>query len=392
MSSLFTEAEKIKPDIIRLRRDLHMHPELSRQEERTAGIVEQTLQKLEISTRRVASTGVVGILTGTQAGPGKTVGIRADMDALPMHDDKQTEYASKEPGKMHACGHDAHTAILLGAAMLLSQCRERFSGNVKFLFQPAEENGGGAQPMIEAGVMDNPAVDAVFGLHVSHEIETGRIGVHPGQFYAACDMMDIVVQGRESHGARPQNGIDAILVGSHIVTALQSFVSRNVNPIDAAVVTVGKFNAGYQRNIIADKAELAATIRTLNPKVRQDAQDRLPLLVRKVAESFGAEAEVGYELGYPTLINDPAMTEFVRSSAAELLGEANVVHVEHPRLGGEDFACFLHHAPGSFYQLGIRNEAKGTVHATHTHLFDIDEDALAIGAAVHAKLALDYLR
>ena len=390
MQPILKDAEKLRREIVRLRRDFHMHPELSQQEERTAGVVELTLRQLNIQTRRVAETGVVGILTGKW--PGRTVAIRADMDALPLQDDKITEYASQEPGKMHACGHDAHTAILLGAAMLLCQYRDDFAGTVKFFFQPAEEDGGGAEPMIEAGVMENPHVDAVFGLHVSHEIATGKIGVHPGKFYAACDTLDIVVRGKESHGARPHSGVDAILAASHIVTALQSFVSRNVNPVDSAVVTVGMFNGGYQRNIIADKVELGATVRTLTPEVRKQAQDRLPRLVSLLAESFGATAEVHYELGYPPLVNDPGMTEFVRQSAAELLGGENVELVEQPFLGGEDFAFFLQRAPGSFFQLGIRNEEKGTIQPIHTHLFDIDEDALVVGSAMHAKLALDFLR
>jgi amidohydrolase len=387
--TLRAEAEKIKPEVINLRRRFHMYPELSRQEEKTVALVQQTLEGLGIATQRVAGTGLVGLLQGK--GPGKTVAIRADMDALPMHDGKQVEYASREAGKMHACGHDAHTAGLLGAAMLLSNYREQFSGNVKFFFQPAEENGGGALPMIEAGVMENPHVDAVFGLHVNHELDAGTVGFRFGQFYAAADMMEIVVHGQSAHGARPHVGVDAILVASQIVTALQSFVSRNVNPIDSAVVTIGKFVGGYQRNIIADKVELSGTVRTLSPAVRADAQVRLTKLIQGVAESFGATAEVQYDLGYPTVINDEEMTEFARRSAEEMLGAANVTLIKEPKMGGEDFAFFLQKAPGTFYQLGVRNEARGIVHPTHTHLFDIDEEALTIGAAVHAKLALDFL-
>lgn len=245
--------------------------------------------------------------------------------------------------------------------------------------------------MIEAGVMENPHVDAVFGLHVNHELDAGTVGFRFGQFYAAADMMEIVVHGQSAHGARPHVGVDAILVASQIVTALQSFVSRNVNPIDSAVVTIGKFVGGYQRNIIADKVELSGTVRTLSPAVRADAQVRLTKLIQGVAESFGATAEVQYDLGYPTVINDEEMTEFARRSAEEMLGAANVTLIKEPKMGGEDFAFFLQKAPGTFYQLGVRNEARGIVHPTHTHLFDIDEEALTIGAAVHAKLALDFL-
>jgi len=389
LENLLSEAEKIKSEVIQLRRNFHMHPEIAREEERTVEIVRQTLESLGIKTQRVAGTGLVGLLEGK--GPGKTVALRADMDALPMHDEKNVEYASQNSGKMHACGHDAHTAGLLGAAMLLSQYRNHFAGNVKFLFQPAEENEGGALPMIEEGVMENPKVDGVFGLHVSVELEAGTLGVRYGQFYAACDTFDVVIHGKSSHGARPHDGIDAIVVGSQVVSALQSFISRNVNPIDSAVVTIGKFIGGYQRNIIADKVELAGTVRTLNPEVRAAAMARLPKLIKGVAESLGAEATVQYTLGYPSLINDDRMTDFIKNSATELLGEKNVIVVENPKLGGEDFAYFLQKAPGSFYQLGIKNEAKGITHPVHTHLFDIDEDALAIAAAVHAKIALDFL-
>jgi amidohydrolase len=388
-ANLLMEAEQIKSDVIQLRRSFHMYPELSNEEERTVGIVQRTLESLGIKTQRVAGTGLVGLLEGK--GQGKTVALRADMDALPIYDEKDVEYVSQVSGKMHACGHDVHTAGLLGAAMLLSKYKDHFSGNVKFFFQPAEETTGGALPMIEAGVMENPKVDGVFGLHVSPEIEVGKIGIHYGKFYAACDMLDVVIQGKESHGAAPHNGVDAIVIGSQIVSALQSFVSRNVNPIDSAVVTIGKFVGGYQRNIVADKVEISGTIRTLNPETRETAKMRLPKLIKGMAESFNAEADVQYILGYPCLINDDAMTDFLKNSAMELMGKEKVTLVENAKLGGEDFAYFLQKAPGTFYQLGVRNEAKGIIHPVHTHLFDVDEDALAIAAAVHAKVALDFL-
>ena len=387
--NLLIEAENIKLEVIRLRRSFHMQPELSMEEVRTVEIVEKILKSLGIKTKRVAGTGLVGLLEGN--GPGKTVALRADMDALPLEDQKDVEYASQVSGKMHACGHDAHTASLLGAAMLLSKYKEHFSGNVKFLFQPAEENIGGALPMIKEGVMEDPKVDAVFGLHVAPEIESGKIGVHHGKFYAACDSIDVVIQGKECHGATPHNGIDAIVVGSQVVSALQSFVSRNVNPLDSVVVTIGKISGGHQRNIIADKLELSGTIRTLSPETREEARVRLPKLIQGVAESFGAQAEVQYILGLPCLINDNAMTDFVIQSATELLGKENVIEVKDANLGGEDFAYFLQEVPGSFYQLGVGNEIKGIIHPLHTCLFDIDEDALVIAVAMHAKIALDFL-
>lgn len=386
---LLREAAEIKPELVRIRRDLHMHPELGHKEERTVSLVQGTLESLGIKTKRVAGTGLMGVLEGK--GRGRTVALRADMDALPMQDGKKTPYASAYQGKMHACGHDVHTAGLLGAAMLLSQRRNQFAGSVKFFFQPAEETDGGAWLMIKDGVMEGPKVDAVFGLHVAPDLDVGMIAVRAGQFYAACDMLDVVIRGKESHGASPNKGVDAIVVGSQVVSALQSFVSRNVSPLDAAVVTIGKFNGGYQRNIVADKVELSGIIRTLNPKVRSRACRQLPELIKSVANAMGAVAEVEYKPDYPSLVNDERMTAFVQQSAAELLGESKVKVRQHPHLAGEDFAYFLQEAPGCFYELGVRNDAKGIDHPLHTQHFDVDEESLAVAAAMHAKLALDFL-
>lgn len=384
------EAEAIRQDIIALRQSFHMYPELAMEEERTVGIVEKALTGFGIKTQRIAGTGLVGLLEG--AAPGKTVALRADMDALPLTDHKKVPYASKIPGKMHACGHDAHTASLLGAARLLAKYREQIEGTVKFLFQPAEETTGGALPMIQAGAMEAPKVDAVFGLHVSPEIEAGKIGIIYGKAYAAVDEFDAVIRGRESHGAAPQNGIDAIVVGAQALSALQTFVSRSLDPNDAAVVTVGKFNAGYQRNIVADKAELAGTIRTLEPATRELARQKVSSILGGVAESLGATAEVTITPGYPSVVNDDTMTDLVKKSASAVLGEENVITLKKPRLGGEDFAYFLQQAPGSFYRLGVGNAAKGIIQPAHTHFFDIDEAALPLAAALHAQIAVDFLR
>ncbi|HWR31295.1 MAG TPA: amidohydrolase [Negativicutes bacterium] len=386
---MLREAERIKQDLVGLRRDLHMHPELSNEEFRTVGIVEDTLRSLGIATKRIAGTGLIGLLKGN--GPGKTVALRADMDALPLADGKSVEYASQVPGKMHACGHDVHTAGLLGAAMLLSKHREQFAGNVKFLFQPAEETTGGALPMIEDGALANPKVDAVFGLHVMPQLKAGAIGISYGKAYAASDMFDVSIAGRASHGAAPHGGIDAIVVGAQVVTALQTFASRNVDPVDSAVVTVGKFTGGYQRNIIADKVELSGIIRTLDPQTREFATIRVKEIIEGVARSLQAEAVVSFTPSYPSVINDKAMVDFVRGVAEGVVGKENVVLIEKPTMGVEDFAYYLQKAPGAFFQLGIGNEEKGIVHPLHSNLFDVDEAALPIAAAVHTGIVLGFL-
>lgn len=388
-ANLLLEAQKILPEIIELRRAFHKYPELGLEEHRTVGIVEETLRSLGITTQRVAGTGLVGLLEGN--GPGKTVALRADMDALPMSDAKQVEYASQVPGKMHACGHDVHMAGLLGAAMLLRGCKCQFSGNVKFLFQPAEETTGGALPMIREGVMENPKVDAVFGLHCGPEIKAGKIGVSYGKSYAASDKFDVIIHGRSSHGAAPHNGIDAIFIGSQVVSALQGVISRNIDPVDSAVVTIGQFVGGYQRNIIADRVELSGMIRTLDPLTRETAKATVKRIIEGVATSLGATVEIAFTPSYPCLINNNEMVDLVKRVAEDLLDKENVIVVEKPTMGVEDFAYFVQEAPGAFYKLGVGNDQKGIASPLHTNLFDVDEDALAVAAALHAKIALTFL-
>ncbi|MGI6102991.1 MAG: M20 metallopeptidase family protein, partial [Bacillota bacterium] len=320
---LITEAGNLKNELVGIRRHLHMYPELGFEEHRTASMIEGTLHRLGISTLRVAGTGIIGLLPGR--GPGRTVALRADMDALPITDEKTVDYASKIPGRMHACGHDAHTAALLGGAMLLTKYKWDFAGNVKFLFQPAEETVGGALPLIEGGAMENPHVDAVFGLHTDVDIDVGKIGVIYGKANAASDPFDVVIYGRGSHGAAPHEGVDAIAVVAQIITALQNVVSRNVDPVDAAVVTVGVIQGGYQRNIIADEVRLSGIIRTLGPDTRQKVLQRVKDTVIGVASALGAEATVRIIPGYPSLINDNPMVDLVKSTAEDLLGRKNVV-------------------------------------------------------------------
>lgn len=387
--NLLLEAQKIKQNIVQFRRNFHMHPELGMEEYRTVGIIEDTLKFLEIKTKRIAGTGLIGFLKGK--GSGKTIALRADMDALPISDKKKVSYASRIPCKMHACGHDFHMASLLGAAILLSKYKNKFNGNVKFLFQPAEETIGGALPMIEEGALKNPEVSAVFGLHVDVDIEVGKIGIIYGKAYAASDMFDVIIYGKGSHGAAPHEGIDAITVGAQVVSALQNFVSRNVNPLDSAVVTIGIFQGGYQRNIIADRVKLSGIIRTLDPNIREIACDRVKKIILGVTEALGAKANINFTPSYPSLINDNSMTDLVKSVAEGLLGKDNVIMVDKPSMGVEDFAYFLQNTAGSFFKVGIRNKEKGIVQPLHSSLFDIDEDALQIATAMYTQIVLKFL-
>jgi len=383
------EARKIHTRLIEIRRDIHMHPELGMEEHRTAGIVENILKSLGIETKRLAGTGVAGLLEGGK--PGKTVALRADMDALPIVDEKKVEYASKIPGKMHACGHDAHTTCLLGAAMLLAKYRDFWPGNVKFIFQPAEETVGGALPMIEEGVLEGPAVDAIFGLHCEESIPAGKIGLTYDKMHAASDQFEVLIHGKSCHGAAPHKGVDAIAVGAQIVCALQNIVSRNIDPLDSAVVTVGAFQGGCSSNVIADKVRLAGIIRTLTPETREFVRQRVEKTVRGIADAMGAEVEIKLIRSYPALINNDEMVDLVRKAAEDALGRENIVLVNKPSMGVEDFAYFLQKVPGAYFHLGVRNEEKGIVHPGHSSLFDIDEDALPIGAAMLGQVATRYL-
>lgn len=381
-------AREILPWVVEIRRDLHQHPELGLEEHRTSARVQALLDELKIPYRAgIGGTGVLGWIEG-EAGPGKTVALRADLDALPIQEANDVPYRSRHDGLMHACGHDVHTAILLGAAKVLQGLRPRLPGMVKLLFQPAEETVGGAQLLIADGVLENPKVDAIFGLHVESELEVGRFAVRYGQRNASSDAVKITVKGRSCHGAYPANGVDAIVAAAHVVTALQTIVSRNVDGRDSAVVTIGVIRGGTQANIIADEVELRATVRTLDPKIRTLVLKRIEEVAQGTARALGGDAEVLVERGYDPLINDNAMVDLVRANAEGLVGSENVTVRPRPNMGVEDFAYYLSHAPGAFFSLGVRNEARGIVHGEHTNRFDVDEECLAFGVGVQVLNAL----
>ncbi|NLM03768.1 MAG: amidohydrolase [Clostridiales bacterium] len=389
---ILQEAKEILDWLIDIRRDFHENPELSLEEFRTQEKIINYLKGMGIKDiTKMANTGVVATIKGKKLGKGKVVALRADMDALPIKDNKSVPYKSKIEGKMHACGHDAHMTILLGAARILKSKEDNFSGVVKLIFQPAEETVGGADIMIESGVLDNPRVDSIFGLHVSSEIPTGHIGIRYGQMNAASDEIKITIEGVSTHGAYPHDGVDAIVVSAQVISVLQTIVSRNVDPRKSAVLTLGTIRGGTQENIVANKVEMTGTIRTLDMDTRKMVIDRLKKTVENVAEGFGAIGIVEIIEGYPHLINDNNMVEMVENNAIELLGHNNIHKIDIPSLGVEDFGYFLQKIPGAFYRLGCRNEVKGIIHQTHNDLFDIDEDCLAVGVALQVKNALKVL-
>ncbi|HWV24514.1 MAG TPA: amidohydrolase [Thermomicrobiales bacterium] len=392
-SNIRDEVDEILPGVIADRRHLHENPELGFQEFKTAEFVRQRLESLGVEDIRtgINSTGVTGLVIGTAKGPGRNVLVRADMDALPIHEENEVDYKSQSDGVMHACGHDAHTSILLGLTRILMERRDQFSGTVKVLFQPAEElPPGGAKGMIEAGVLNDPPIEAVFGLHMSQGDPVGKIIVGAGPVMAAADGFEIIVHGKGGHGAYPHECVDPVVVGAQIVVALQTLVSRNVDPMDSAVVSTCVFQSGDAFNVIPDTARLAGTVRTFQPETRDLLEKRINEVASGVAKALGAEAEVTYTRGYPATVNDEAMTQLAREAAISVVGEENVVELQ-PKMGAEDFSYFLEQKPGSYFFVGSNNPEKGLVWGHHHPKFDIDEESLGAGLATMATSVLTYL-
>ncbi len=385
------EANKIKEELIAIRRDIHMHPEVGFEEVRTSTLIKDFLKNEGIEYREVAGTGVCGLIKGTKEGKVKTVALRGDMDALPIQDKKVCEYSSKVPGKMHACGHDAHTTILLGVAKVLNENKHLFSGNVKLLFEPAEETTGGASVMIEEGVLENPRVDKVFGLHVTEDLECGKIKIKKGVVNAASNPYKIKVTGSGGHGASPNTTVDPIVIGANIVSTLQTIVSREISPVNPSVITVGSFHAGTAQNIIPGEAEITGIIRTMTPEDRKFACERLCEVSEGIAKTGRGSAEVTIEESYPCLINNDECVDIVKDAATKVLGSENVVEQKAPSMGVESFAYFAMERDAAFYFLGTANESKGTFRSAHSNLFDIDEDAIPLGVAIQCEAALNYL-
>ncbi len=382
-------AAAMRPWLVGARRRLHMNPELGLQETETAAAIELYLAELGIESER-RGTAVVGLVRGGR--PGGTVALRADIDALPLDEANEVEYRSRRPGAMHACGHDAHTAILLGAGRLFAERRASLGGNVKLLFQPAEETVGGAATMIRDGCLENPRVDYVLGLHVMPYLPVGRIEVKKGALNGSSATLDIVVRGKGGHGAYPETGIDAILAAANIVMSLNALVSRYVSPLESAVLSVGTIRGGKASNIIADEVRMSATMRTTSAAVRDAMVARARAVVEGVAASYGGSGELAVSYGYEALINDDASVDVVVRAAEAVLGPGSVDWKEKPSMGVEDFSFFLKERPGAFYHLGCGNPAKGISSALHSATFDIDEDCLPLGVAIQAAAALEFLR
>ncbi len=385
------EIMSLKNEVIRLRRDFHKHPELGFKEHRTSEIVENYLKNCGVEIKsKVAKTGVVGILKGKE--PGKTIMLRADMDALPIQEMNDIPYKSVNKNIMHACGHDGHTAMLLVAAKVLSNHKDRIKGTVKFIFQPSEEETpGGAIKMIEEGVMENPHVDKAFGLHLGNMIPAGIIGIKDGVFTAEADTFKIEINGKGGHGAYPHTSVDPIIIAAQTVMGLQTIASREINPIKPIVVTVGKIHSGDVFNVIPEKAELFGTVRTLEKDVAKTVPERIKRIAENTAKSFRGSANTHYSFGYPPLMNNKEETEYVIKIAKRIVSEKNVVKTP-VSMGGEDMAYFLEKVPGAFFWLGSMNKEKGLDKPHHSAYFNFDENVLPIGVEMHVKIAMGILK
>ena len=377
------EVDALRETLIATRRDFHEHPELSWHETRTQRVVLERLRSLGLSdVRAIAQTGATALIEGSK--PGRTVLWRADMDALPVPEKSALPYASKTADTMHACGHDTHMAIGLGLAEAVVSKREQLAGNVRFVFQPAEEAAGGAQACIADGVLESPNVDVALGLHISADVPIGAINVAPGPFFAAPTAFRIIIEGRGGHAAAPHQSVDAVVVAAHVITALQTVVSRSMAPSDTAVLTVGKITGGFRGNVIAESATMSGTIRSYTDAVREAMLRRTDEIVSGVCSAFGATYQFTHQTSCPPLVNDAGVAAYVRERGEEFFGAQHILAA--PSMGAEDMSVFLEARPGCYFWLGARNEAKGIAGRHHDPAFVVDEDALALGVEFGLRL------
>jgi amidohydrolase len=378
-------AKKYSPEFISIRRHLHEHPELSYQEFETSKYVQHKLSETGIPFRTMATTGVVGLIEGKNPGK-RVIALRADMDALPIREENDISYRSKNEGIMHACGHDVHTSILLGAARILHELRDEWEGTVKLIFQPGEEkNPGGASLLIKEGVLLDPAPQAIFGLHVHPGLETGKLSFRGGMVMASADEIYITIKGKGGHAAAPHLTVDTILVASHLIVALQQIISRNRNPLSPSVLSITSVQGGHTTNVIPTEVKLMGTFRAMDEKWRFAAHELIRKQATGLVHSMGAEIDLHIDVGYPMVYNNEELDTLARHTAAAYMGPENVLETE-VRLGAEDFGYYTRQIPGCFYRLGVMNIEKNIVSGVHTPTFNIDESAIGIGAGMMAWL------
>jgi hippurate hydrolase len=378
-------AHQYAAEFISVRQHLHAHPELSYQEFETSKFVQEKLRSFGISFEMKATTGVLGIIKG-KSPDSRVIALRADMDALPITEENEVAYKSKNPGVMHACGHDVHTTILLGAAKILAELKDEWEGTVKLLFQPGEErNPGGASFMIKEGVLENPKPQGIYGLHVHPGLALGKLSFRKGRVMASADELYLTIKGKGGHAAAPHLTVDTILVASQLIVSLQQIISRNNNPLSPSVLSICAIQGGHTTNVIPSEVKLMGTFRAMDETWRSKAHELIRKQVAGMAEATGAEIDLHIDIGYPTVDNDPELTGKGWQLAEDYMGKAQVEETEI-RMGAEDFGFYTQVIPGCFYRLGVRNEAKGIIHNVHTPKFDIDESAIETGMGMMAWL------
>lgn len=382
--------DEIFPELIEIRRDLHMYPEISENEYRTCNKICEYLEKWNIEhVKGVAETGVVAIIRGKKEG--KTIGARADIDALPIEESNDLPFKSVNEGVMHACGHDIHTAIHLGVAKIFKEMEEELEGNIKIFFQPAEETVGGANRMIQEGYLKDPDVDYILALHVTPHLDVGEIELKYGKTNAATNEFYIKIDGKSGHAAYPESTVDSIVVAGYIITALQSLVSRNISPLESVVLTLGRINGGTKNNIITGEVIISGTLRTLTPETRIYTKNRIKEIVESTAKAHGARGTVDFEEGYPSLINDDGVVKLLKEIGEDTLGKDNVKIKELPSMGADDFAFFLEKLKGAYYYLGSGNREKGWTASIHNEDFMVDEECIKVGVLMQMKTMMRLL-
>lgn len=382
---------EIFEELVSIRREFHMHPELSQEEYQTANRICKYLDKWGIEYKRgIADTGVVAIVPGQEGG--RTVAARADIDALPIVEINELPFKSVNKGIMHACGHDIHTTIHLGVARLFKEMEGEFKGNVKIFFQPAEETVGGAKRMIDEGCLRNPDVDYILSLHVMPTLEVGNIEIKYGKLNAATNEFRIKIIGRSSHAAYPEESVDSIVVAGYIITALQTLVSRNISPLNSVVLTLGRINGGVKDNVISGEVTMSGTLRTLDENTREYAKKRVRQIVENTAKAYGASATVEFEEGYPPLINNDEVVDVLKKTAEEVLGLSKVKLKEFPSMGADDFSFFLQETKGAYYNLGCGNKEKGWTWPLHSSRFMADEESIKVGVVLQTETLLELLK